>query len=102
MALGRSEMPKSLRSMRAASATIALVGLAWAGGAAHAQSVEDFYKGKSIDLAISFTAGGGYDAYARLVARHLGDHIPGKPRIVPRNMPGGGGRIAGNYLYNVA
>jgi tripartite-type tricarboxylate transporter receptor subunit TctC len=97
-------MPKGLDCSigAAAAAAIALAGLACSGASARAQSVEDFYKGKSIDLIISFTAGGGYDAYARLVARHLSNHIPGKPNILPRNMPGGGGRVAGNYLYNVA
>jgi tripartite-type tricarboxylate transporter receptor subunit TctC len=86
---------------RPSALLLAGFGLALAGPAA-AQTVEEFYKGKTIDLVISFTAGGGYDAYARLMARHIGDHIPGKPTIVPRNMPGGGGRVAGNYLYNVA
>jgi tripartite-type tricarboxylate transporter receptor subunit TctC len=46
--------------------------------------------------------GGGYDAYARLVARHMGEQIPGKPTIVPRNMTGAGSRVAANYLFNVA
>jgi tripartite-type tricarboxylate transporter receptor subunit TctC len=65
------------------------------------QAVEDFYKGKSIDLYIGFTVGGGYDLYARLVARFLGDFIPGKPKIVPRNMPGAGSRLAANWVYNL-
>jgi tripartite-type tricarboxylate transporter receptor subunit TctC len=81
---------------------VLLAALGFAAAPAQAQTVEEFYKGKTIDLVISFTAGGGYDAYARLVARHMGDHIPGKPTIVPRNMPGGGGRVAANYLFNVA
>lgn len=80
----------------------ALLSLASFSAAARAQSVEEFYKGKTIDLIISYSAGGGYDAYGRLVARFMGDHIPGKPRIVPRNMPGGGGRVATNYVFNVA
>ena len=55
-----------------------------------AQSVEEFYKGKSITLAIGFTPGGGYDLYARHLARHMGKHIPGNPTIVPQNMAGAG------------
>ncbi len=66
------------------------------------QSVEDFYKGKKIDMIIGYTPGGTYDLYARLVARHLGEYIPGKPNIVPRNMPGGGSRVAANFVYSAA
>ncbi|MDB5648726.1 MAG: tripartite tricarboxylate transporter family receptor, partial [Hyphomicrobiales bacterium] len=70
-------------------------------GSAQAQTA-NFYAGKTIDLVIGYSAGGGYDAYARLIARHLGNHIPGKPTLVPRNMPGGGGRVAGGFMANVA
>ena len=66
------------------------------------QSVEDFYRGKKIDLIIGYSSGGTYDLYARLVARHLGNYIPGKPLIVPRNMPGAGSRAAATWVYNVA
>ena len=69
---------------------------------ASAQAAAEFYQNKSIDLIIGYSPGGGYDAYARLLARHLGAHIPGNPRIVPRNMPGGGSRAAAQYVYNVA
>jgi tripartite-type tricarboxylate transporter receptor subunit TctC len=79
-----------------------LAALMLAAPAAHAQSVEEFYRGKKIDLVIGYTPGGTYDLYARLVARHLGNHIPGKPLIVPRNMPGAGSRTAANWTYNVA
>ena len=65
-------------------------------------SVEGFYKGKTVDMVIGFSVGGGYDVYARSVARFMGDHIPGKPRIVPKNMTGAGSRVAANYVYNVA
>ena len=66
------------------------------------QSVEDFYKGKNVDLVIGYSPGGGYDLFARLVARHIGNHIPGKPNIVPRNMPGAGSRTAVAWISNVA
>ena len=62
----------------------------------------DFYRGKTITIIIPIGPGGAYDAYARLLSRHLGRHIPGNPSIIARNMPGGGGVIASNYLYNVA
>jgi tripartite-type tricarboxylate transporter receptor subunit TctC len=70
--------------------------------AAKADAVEDFYRGKTISLLIGYAAGGGYDQYARLLARHVGQYIPGKPTIVPRNMPGAGSLSAINNLYNVA
>ncbi len=69
---------------------------------AFAQAPADFYKGKNLDMVIGFSVGGGYDIYARTVARYMGDHIPGKPRIVPKNMTGAGSRVAANYVYNVA
>ena len=69
---------------------------------AHAQSVEEFYKGKSITLAIGFTPGGGYDLYARHLARHMGKHIPGRPTIVPQNMAGAGSLRAANFIYSAA
>src|SRR5262249_26282720 len=62
----------------------------------------DFYAGKAIQLLIGFSAGGGYDAYGRLLAHHMGRHIPGNPRLVVQNMPGAGSLKAVNYLYNVA
>jgi tripartite-type tricarboxylate transporter receptor subunit TctC len=68
---------------------------------ARADTVADFYRGKTINLYIGTTPGGGYDLYARLVARFMGAHIPGKPAIVPRSMPGAGTRTAAGYVYNV-
>ena len=62
----------------------------------------EFYRGKTITIIIPIGPGGAYDAYARLVSRHLGKYLPGNPVIVARNMPGGGGVIASNHLYNVA
>ena len=69
---------------------------------AQAQSVAEFYRGKSIELDISSSVGGGYDAYARLLARHLGRFIPGNPAVVPKNMEGAGGLRLANFLYNAA
>ncbi len=70
--------------------------------AASAQSPADFYKGKSIDLYIGYSPAGGYDVYARALARHMGRFIPGNPTIVSKNMPGAGSLVLANWLYNVA
>jgi hypothetical protein len=62
----------------------------------------EFYKGKAIELGISSSVGGGYDAYARMLARHIGRFIPGNPTVVPKNIEGAGGLRLANYLYNAA
>ena len=67
-----------------------------------AQSPAEFYKGKTVDVYIGSTVGGGYDIYGRLLARHLGKHIPGNPSLVPKNMEGAGGLRLANWIYNVA
>jgi tripartite-type tricarboxylate transporter receptor subunit TctC len=71
-------------------------------GTGRAQTPAEFYKGKTVDLYIGYSGGGGYDVYARALARHIGRHIPGQPTIVPRNMPGAGSLVLANWLYNVA
>jgi tripartite-type tricarboxylate transporter receptor subunit TctC len=71
-------------------------------GVARAESVEDFYRGKSITLAIGYSTGGGYDLYGRLLARHLGKYIPGQPTVVPQNREGAGSLRAAIYIYNAA
>src|SRR6516162_725642 len=76
-----------------------LFGSALPGGAA---DVADFYRGKRINFVIGYGTGGGYDIYARLFARFIGEHIPGNPTVVPQNMPGAGSRRAANWLYAVA
>lgn len=69
---------------------------------ASADSVADFYKGKQVELYIGYSVGGGYDTYARLLANYMGKHIPGKPSIITKNMPGAGSAKLANWLYNVA
>ncbi|MGH7087809.1 MAG: Bug family tripartite tricarboxylate transporter substrate binding protein [Stellaceae bacterium] len=69
---------------------------------AAADPIADFYKGRTVTLVIGYSVGGGYDLYARLVARYLGKHIPGNPEIVPQNMPGAGSLKAVKYLDSVA
>jgi tripartite-type tricarboxylate transporter receptor subunit TctC len=67
-----------------------------------AQTPAEFYRGKTVDLYIAYSVGGGYDQYARLIARHMGQHIPGTPTVVPHNMPGAGGMRAANWLQSAA
>jgi tripartite-type tricarboxylate transporter receptor subunit TctC len=69
---------------------------------AQAQSPADFYKGKTVTMIVGGSAGGGFDTLARAIGRHIGKHIPGKPDIVVKNMPGAGGLRALDHLYNVA
>lgn len=69
---------------------------------AHAQDEAKFYEGKQVRMIIRSGVGGGYDLYSRMLARHIGKHIPGNPAIVPINMPGGGGIVAANHVATVA
>ena len=69
---------------------------------ASAQSIEEFYKGKTITISVGYSPGGSYDFYPRVYARHLGKYIPGRPTVVVQNMPGAGSLRAANYLFNVA
>jgi tripartite-type tricarboxylate transporter receptor subunit TctC len=80
---------------------VSLLCLSGAGLNAHAQgSVADFYRGKTVTIVIGSTPGGGYDTYARLIARHIGKFIPGNPSVVPSNMPGAGSNVAAAAVYN--
>ena len=89
----RQILPKAIGGL---AVVLALAGLA------AAASVEDFYKGRTVSLAIGYSAGGGYDAYARLLARYMGKHIPGSPSIIPQQMAGAGSLRAANYIFPVA
>jgi tripartite-type tricarboxylate transporter receptor subunit TctC len=84
------------------TATALLVLLLALTAPAGAQSVEEFYRGKTVTILVGFTAGGGYDVYARLLGRHIGRHIPGNPSVVVQNMPGAGSLKATQYVYGVA
>ena len=70
--------------------------------AAYAQTVSDFYTGKAISVNIGFSAGGGFDLYARTVTRHMARHIPGSPKVIARQMPGGGSFRAAQFMANAA
>jgi len=82
--------------------TMACVFLCGSASIAAAQSVEQFYRGKTVTIVVGSSPGGGYDAYARLLGRHFSKHIPGSPTVVVSNMPGGGSEIAAGYVANVA
>ncbi len=82
--------------------TIAVLAAAAIGPAQGQDSVEQFFRGKTVNIYVGSSAGGGYDTYGRLLARHFGKHIPGQPAIVVQNMPGAGSNKAASYIYSVA
>jgi tripartite-type tricarboxylate transporter receptor subunit TctC len=88
------------RGLLRCALVVAGAGLAQVG--ARADAISDFYSGKSLQLVIGYAPGGGYDVYARALARYMGRHVPGNPAIVVQNMPGAGSIKAANYLYNLA
>lgn len=92
---------KNVRASAVVAACLAVPFLA-APSAAQDRSEADFYKGRNVSVFIGFGAGGGYDLSARVLARHMGRHIPGEPTMLPRNMPGAGSLQLANYLYTVA
>ena len=75
--------------------------LSWL-AAATSYAQDGFYKGKNVRIIVGAAAGGGYDTYSRMVARHMGKHIPGNPTLIVENMPGAGFLISANYMYKVA
>jgi tripartite-type tricarboxylate transporter receptor subunit TctC len=83
-------------------AAVVLAVAALAAPQARAEDVAEFYKGKRVNLVVSCGPGGGYDVYARVLARHMSKYIPGNPTIVVQNMPGAGSLRGANFLYNVA
>ncbi len=94
-------MKSSITWPRAIVAAICASMLAHA-APARADAVADFYKGRTINLYIGYSVGGAYDVYARMIARYMGNHIPGNPVIVPQNMEGAGSLRAANYIYTRA
>ena len=90
----RAAMPVTL--LAAALAALAVI------GAATAQTPAGVFAGKTVTMIIGFGPGGGYDLWARVVARHIGKHLPGNPTVAPQNMEGAGSYRAANFIYNVA
>lgn len=87
---------------RTAIASIAVAAVMGLPASGFAQTVEEFYTGKTVELYIGYTVGGGYDSYARTLARHMGKHIPGNPTVVPVNMDGAGSLRMTNWLFEAA
>jgi tripartite-type tricarboxylate transporter receptor subunit TctC len=81
---------------------VTLIALLLGASVARAAEPANFYQGKTVRIIVGLAAGGGYDLYARTLARHLGKHIPGNPAVVVENMTGAGSIIAANHLYKIA
>lgn len=92
----------SRRKRTIAATTLAAAALATVGAAAAQDKVAGFYKGKTVTVIVGSSPGGGYDTYARLLAKHMGKHIPGNPKFVVQNMPGAGSNRAAGYVADVA
>jgi tripartite-type tricarboxylate transporter receptor subunit TctC len=99
-------MQNSRIAMRRSACRLPLLGLclmvAPASGQAQTDAVAGFYRGKNVTVIVGYTAGGGYDIYARALARHMGRHLPGNPNFVVQNITGAGSLNAANHLYNVS
>ena len=81
---------------------VLVAGVAAGFAPAQARDIEAFYRGKTIQIVVGSSPGGGYDTYARMISRHLGKHVPGNPGVIVANMPGAGSNVSANYVYNVA
>ena len=93
-------MRRFLKPLFCGFAPVALAALV--AGPAAADAVEDFYKGKNLTIYVGYTAGGGYDLYARALSPYIGRHIPGHPTVIVKNMPGGSSLKLANWMYSVA
>jgi tripartite-type tricarboxylate transporter receptor subunit TctC len=91
-----------MSGFRAAAIIAALAAFVAPSGRAHADTVSDFYKGKTVNIIVGFGPGGGYDQYARMLGRFLGKYIPGQPSVVVQNMEGAGSVRAANHVFSVA
>src|SRR4051812_32800434 len=100
MVIGRLALGRlSLGRMALGRLALGLVLAAVAAAHAHADDVAGFYRGKQVRLVVGYGTGGGYDVYARLLAKILGRHIPGSPTVIVQNMPGAGSLRAANFIY---
>lgn len=93
---------KTHGALKLAFVSVATLSVAFLWRVPQTAGQENFYKGKTIKVVIGTTPGALYDQWSRLIAAHMGKHIPGNPEMVPQNMPGAGHKIAANYVYNVA
>ena len=83
-------------------ATGLLLGMACLVGLAASAGAQESFAGKTVKLVVAYSPGGSFDLYTRLIARHIGKHLPGKPSTIVQNMTGAAGMIAANYVYNTA
>src|SRR6202040_467315 len=100
---GRKELSMSstrLRALALAAVGLAAIGLAAACAPGAAQTGDDFYKGKQLSVMIGYGVGGSDDLWARLIARHIGDYIPGHPTVIAVNAPGAGSLLLANQITN--
>src|SRR5437868_5612357 len=95
-------MPLTTRALRMRALLFAILCGLLTADAVRADQVEDFYRGRQVRLVIGSNTGGTYDLYGRLLAAHLGRHIPGNPAVIITNMPGASGVQSANYLFQVA
>ena len=89
-------------SSKALLVALTLGASAGASSLAHAQTPAEFYKGKTVEFLIGYATGGSNDTYARVIAQHMGKHIPGNPTVIVRNMPGAGSFLATNQIFNAS
>jgi tripartite-type tricarboxylate transporter receptor subunit TctC len=95
-------MSRSVQKLAASSAALGALVLACLAPAPARAQAGPSLAGKNVQMLIGFGAGGGYDLWGRVVARHIGQHLPGSPTVVPQNMPGAGSFVAANNIYNLA
>ena len=98
----RAAPPRGAAQAVALALATAVVDVAAGALPAAADPLAEVYKGRTVTIVVSSSPGGGYDTLSRAIARHIGRHIPGVPSVVAQNMPGAGGIVATNYMYNVA
>lgn len=95
-------LPSMLKTMRAKLIQSLAFAFALSSAALSSAAESNYFQGKTVRVVVGSSAGGGYDLWARLMAQHIGKHIPGNPSVLVQNMPGAGGVVAANYVYNVA
>jgi tripartite-type tricarboxylate transporter receptor subunit TctC len=91
-----------MRARHWGATAVAVTTLGLGASLGHAQSPAEFYKGKTVEVYVGYSAGGGYDVYGRILARYMGKHIPGNPTLVVKNMEGAGSLRLANWIYNAA
>jgi tripartite-type tricarboxylate transporter receptor subunit TctC len=95
-------LPMMMKTMRAKWIQSLAFAFALSSAALSSAAESNYFQGKTVRVVVGSSARGGYDLWARLMAQHIGKHIPGNPSVLVQNMPGAGGVVAANYVYNVA